>query len=79
MSDDHANYEMEHESHSTKHMLLMMLCCMLPIIAIVVVAALFPEASYLNFLFVLICPLSMALMMLPNFLSKKKKTNESCH
>ncbi len=79
MSDDNANHEMGHESHSTKHMLLMMLCCMLPIIAIVVVAALFPEASYLNFLFVLICPLSMALMMLPNLLSKKKKTNESCH
>lgn len=79
MSDDHTNYEMEHGSHSTKHMLLMMLCCMLPIIAIVVVSVIFPEVSYLNFLFVLICPLSMALMMLPTLLSKKKNTNESCH
>lgn len=79
MSDNHVDPETSHESHGTKHMILMMLCCMLPIIAIVVVAALFPGASYLNFLFILICPLAMAFMMVPNLLSKKKKSKESCH
>ena len=79
MSDNHIDHGTSHESHGTKHMKLMMLCCMLPIVAIVAVAALFPGASYLSFLFILICPLGMALMMLPNFLSKKKKSKESCH
>ena len=79
MSDNHTEHETGHETHSKKHMILMMLCCMLPIVAIAIVAALFPEASYLNFLFILICPLSMALMMLPNWLSKNKKEKESCH
>lgn len=60
MSDNHVDQETSHESHGTKHMILMMLCCMLPIIAIVVVAALFPGASYLNFLFILVCPLAGA-------------------
>jgi hypothetical protein len=79
MSDNHVDQETSHESHSAKHMILMMVCCMLPIIAIVAVAALFPGTSYLNYLFILICPLGMALMMLPNLLSKKKKSKESCH
>lgn len=79
MSEHQTEHETEHESHSAKHMILMMLCCFLPIIALVAVAVLFPGASYLVFLFVLICPLAMGLMMLPNLLSKKKKAKESCH
>lgn len=79
MTDNNTEHETGHEAHSTRHMILMMLCCMLPIIAIVVIAALFPEASYLNFLFILICPISMVLMILPNWLSKNKKAKENCH
>jgi Zn-dependent protease with chaperone function len=80
MSEHQTEHATEHESsHSAKHMLLMMLCCLLPIIAIVAITMLFPGASYLGFLFVLICPLGMLLMMLPNWLSKKKKAKESCH
>jgi len=79
MSDNHTDHEIGQHDHSKRHMILMMLCCMAPIMAIVAVAAIFPEASYLNFLFILICPLAMGLMMLPNLLSKKKKSKESCH
>jgi hypothetical protein len=79
MSDNHLDQETSHESHRTKHMILMMLCCILPIVAIVAVTALFPGASYLNFLLILICPLGTVLMLLPNLLSKKKKPKESCH
>jgi heme/copper-type cytochrome/quinol oxidase subunit 4 len=79
MSDNHTDHESGQHDHSKRHMILMMLCCMLTIMAIVAVATLFPEASYLNFLFILICPISMVLMMLPNWLSKNKKAKESCH
>jgi len=79
MSDNHVDQETSNESHGSKHMILMMLCCMLPIMAIVAVDALFPRASYLNFLFILICPLVMGLMMIPNLLSQKKNSKESCY
>ena len=73
-SDSH-----DHQGHSKKHMILMMLCCVLPVVAIVAVGAIFPQASYLNLLFLLVCPLMMVAMMIPNWLSKKKSTNKSCH
>jgi uncharacterized membrane protein len=72
--------EEEHEGHdSKKHMLMMVLCCLLPMVAIVSIAFLFPGAPYLGSVLFLICPLSMVLMMLPNWLSKKKKPKASCH
>lgn len=79
MSEQQTGHETEHGSHSTKHMLIMMQCCLLPVIVIIVSAAIVPWASYFGFLFVLICPLDMSLVMLPNLLSKKKKAKESCH
>ena len=79
MSVDPTHHESENHGFSVKHSLLMMLCCILPVFAIVAIAFLFSGASYLSFLFILVCPLSMALMMLPNLLSKKKKTQKSCH
>ncbi len=78
MSDKQTESQTEIESHGSKHMLLMILCCFLPMIAIVFIAFLFPNTPYLGFLFLFICPLAMGLMMLPNFLSKKK-TKGSCH
>jgi hypothetical protein len=71
----------EHESHSTSksHGLMMALCCILPMVAIVSLFAIFPGSPYLIFLGVLLCPLSMSLMMLPNWLHRKKEAEEHGH
>ncbi len=79
MSEHQTNEETEHQSHGAKHMITMMMCCFLPIIAIVVIATIFPASSYLTFAFILICPLSMIMMYLPDLLSKKKKHKASCY
>jgi hypothetical protein len=68
----------EHESHLTSksHMLVMALCCMLPLVAIVSLPAILPGSPYLLFFAVLLCPLSMFLMVLPDLLHKKKEAPE---
>jgi hypothetical protein len=50
----------------------MALCCFLPIIVVFGLRAVYPGNSYLYFAAFLICPLSMLMMYLPNFLSRKK-------
>lgn len=79
-NDVNQKHEQEHEGHdSNKHMLMMVLCCVLPMVAIVSIAFLFPGAPYLGLILTFICPVSMLLMMLPNWLSKNKKKKASCH
>ncbi len=47
-----------------KHNLIMLLCCLLPILAITAITIFrVPLSSVVWFVFILICPLSMILMM----------------
>jgi len=72
MSIDNVNQENnEQEGHnSKKHLLMMVICCLLPMALIISIATLFPGAPYLGSILIFICPISMLLMMLPNWLSK---------
>jgi predicted permease len=57
-------------------MLMMVLCCALPIIAVMAVLVLFPGNPYSGFLILVLCPLAMLLIHLPQALSRKKRSSE---
>jgi len=70
---EHQNHQTDSGSSSKRHALIMTLCCLLPMVSIIAVFLVFPGNPYLYFLVVLICPLSMLLMFLPQLQLKKKK------
>ena len=79
MCEHNQNHESEHGSTSKLHVLLMALCCVAPVIVIVVLVSVFPSNSYVSFLVLAICPLSMILMQLVHKLSRRKKTDQHEH
>jgi hypothetical protein len=75
--EDETDHEQESQSRSKSHLLMMAICCILPLVTIVSLLAIFPGSPYLLFSAVLLCPLSMSLMMLPNWLHRKKEAAET--
>ncbi|MGA2768385.1 MAG: hypothetical protein ABSF24_08745 [Candidatus Bathyarchaeia archaeon] len=74
--EDETDHGYESQSTSKSHVLMMALCCILPLVAIASLLAIFPGSPYLLFPAVLLCPLSMSLMMLPDWLHRKKEAVE---
>lgn len=58
------------------HMLLMVLCCLVPIVAIAGLSLAGVRNAFLSFAMVLVCPLSMVIMMLLMFKSRKRGTGD---
>lgn len=71
----------EHETSSTAstrlHILIMALCCVIPIAIVAVLLFANVGTSFLPYLLVVLCPLLMLLMYLPQMLPRKKTLKEN--
>ena len=76
MNKDHQDHEKEKVHTNNRHMIMMVLCCAIPMVAFVVVFALFPGSPYLGFMALVLCPLMMVFMHLPSLFDRKKKADE---
>jgi hypothetical protein len=74
--EDETDHKHEGHSASNTHMLIMILCCIIPLVAVASFLAIFPENPYLLFSAFLLCPVFMVLMMLPDWLHRKRETAE---